>query len=264
VCDEVRVAEIVLGGDWSGPLVRAIDLDTSDQQVRVTEHWVRAALMEHASVAAFARFTLQLLHLGAPRQLLERSQQAMRDEIEHARLCFDLAGRYLGADLGPGPLPVGDALLGVGFEQIVTLAFREGCLGETVAALEAHVACDLAEAPEVRRVLGRIVPDELRHAELAWDFVSWALSAQPGVARAQVAAEARRIERELAAPLPRTSDPGVPAHGVLSDAERAEMRQVTLREVVLPRTRALLGEAEVPSEPVRSLRFGNATSTWPA
>jgi hypothetical protein len=48
--------------------------------------------MEHASVAAFARFTLDLLALGAPADLVQSAQQALGDEIAHAELCFGLAG----------------------------------------------------------------------------------------------------------------------------------------------------------------------------
>lgn len=45
---------------------------------------VRTAGIETGSIAAFARFTLQLLHLGAPCELIEASQRAMLDETRHA------------------------------------------------------------------------------------------------------------------------------------------------------------------------------------
>jgi hypothetical protein len=187
----------------------------------------------------------------------------MRDESEHARLCFALAGRYLGAPVGPGPLPLADASLHVGFEPTLALAFREGCQGETVAALEAHVACDLAEDDEVRQVLGRIAADELRHAELAWDFVSWALSTHATATRALLAVEAERIERRLAAPLPGSTDPGVPSHGVLGDGQRAELHHVTLREVVAPRLATFLGERGPRSRAATSRPLVSTISTWP-
>lgn len=52
--------------------------------------WSADALAEHTSIASFARFTLQLLALDAPSDLLSRSQQAGKDEMEHARLCFQM------------------------------------------------------------------------------------------------------------------------------------------------------------------------------
>jgi hypothetical protein len=64
------------------------------------------ALLEHASVASFARFSLQLMAAGAPASLVEAAHRAALDEIEHARLTFRLASRYEGRALGPGPLPV--------------------------------------------------------------------------------------------------------------------------------------------------------------
>ena len=59
---------------------------------QLAESWTRIALMEHASIAAFARFTLQLMSLGAPAALVERATAAMADEIKHAKACFAVAG----------------------------------------------------------------------------------------------------------------------------------------------------------------------------
>src|SRR4051812_39178148 len=72
----------------------------------LVEHWTRAAQMEHASVAAFSRFSLQLLAVGAPPSLLQDAHRAALDEITHAELCFSLATSYAGHGIGPGPLPV--------------------------------------------------------------------------------------------------------------------------------------------------------------
>ncbi len=65
--------------------------------------WLRNALMEHASIAAFARFTLELLAVGAPADLIRDSNAAASDETRHAELCFALASEYLGESEGPGP-----------------------------------------------------------------------------------------------------------------------------------------------------------------
>merc|ERR1712198_179483 len=46
---------------------------------------------EHASVASFARHTLQLMSMGAPATLLVGSQQAALDEIRHAKMCYGIA-----------------------------------------------------------------------------------------------------------------------------------------------------------------------------
>jgi hypothetical protein len=242
--DTARMASLVGAGDWARGDLRAVELGDPEEQHRVADYWARAGLMEHASIAAFARFALQLLHLGAPRELLAASQRAMQDETEHARLCFGLAERYLGATVGAGPLPMDGALLDLDFERIVVLCFREGCVGETVAALEARVARDHATDAQVRRALDRIAPDEESHAELAWKFIRWALRENPATTRAVLGRELRRLANQRSEPTARAAtDPGVPEHGVLAERERSDIRRAALREVVLPCAEALLAAA---------------------
>jgi hypothetical protein len=241
VQNTARTATLVVGSGGAPGEVQSFAPRDPDER-RVADHWARAGLMEHASIAAFARFALQLLHLGAPRQLLEASQRAMQDETEHARLCFALAERYLGAPVGAGALRMNGALLDLDFESIVALCFREGCVGETVAALEARVARDHATDPEVQRVLDRIAPDEEQHAELAWKFIRWALSEKPALTRALLARELRALADELAAPAaPSTTEPGAPGYGLLAESERARIRRAALRDIVLPCAEAVLG-----------------------
>jgi hypothetical protein len=137
-----------------------------------------AALDEHASVAAFARATLQLMSLGAPPALLARVQQAALDEIDHARRSFALASRFAGEARGPSALP--DALAVIPKVDLAALAvdtLREGCLGESVAADLAAAALADARDPEVRATLAVIARDERAHAALAWDVVAWCVEA---------------------------------------------------------------------------------------
>lgn len=252
VHDSPRMATLVGAGGWAGGDVQAVALGDPDERRRVADHWARAGLMEHASIAAFARFALQLLHLGAPRELLEGSQRAMREEMDHARLCFALAERYLGAPVEAGALPMDGALLELDFERIVALCFREGCVGETVAALEARVARDRAVDPDVAHALGRIAPDEERHATLAWKFIRWALSEKPALTRALLARELRALEDELSLVAPSSTDPGAPGYGVLGENERVDIRRLALRDIVLPSAHAVLEAA--PSSLETALR----------
>jgi hypothetical protein len=244
-----RMADLVAGGGWARTDLRALEFRAPDERLRVAEHWARAGLMEHASIAAFARFSLQLMHLGAPPELLEASQRAMRDETEHARLCFGLAERYLGAPVGAGPLPMDNALLELDFERILALCFREGCVGETVAALEARVARDHATDARVKHTLDRIAADEENHARLAWEFIHWALRENFAATRALLGRELRLLADELSDPvLSDATEPGVPEHGVLADSERSNLRQAALREVVLPCAEAMLARTQVFGE----------------
>ncbi len=160
--------------DWRALELRSEGLPEAARRALV-EHWTRAAQMEHASVAAFSRFSLQLLAIGAPPSLIEDAHRAALDEIQHAELCFALATTYARRSIGPGPLPVDErALSGWDLQSIAVGTVEEGCVGETIAALEAEAAAALAEDNAVRAVHLRTFDDESRHAELAWRFVRWA------------------------------------------------------------------------------------------
>ena len=74
--------------------------DTVTRQ-KLGEYWLHNARMEHASIAAFARLSLELLSLGAPPDLLRQSASAQADEIHHAEICFSLASHYLGEGISP-------------------------------------------------------------------------------------------------------------------------------------------------------------------
>jgi hypothetical protein len=91
--------------------------------------------MEHASIAANARFALELLSLGAPPELVEETYQAMADETVHARDACALASAYAGHAVGPGALDISQALAAGSPIDIVRTAILEGCIGETDAEL---------------------------------------------------------------------------------------------------------------------------------
>jgi hypothetical protein len=250
VSGQPRLAPCAVRADWYGERLdeRALAAD-ADPALRaaIARGWLEQGLMEHASVAAFARFTLQLLSLGAPADLVAASASAMGDEIRHARDCFALARRHLDHDVGPAPLPLGGALDEPDLSAIVLSTLREGCIGETVAALEAAEALLHCQDPPARAVLERIAVEEGRHAELAWRFVAWALRAGPpsllhhvrATFRAELrapgaagVAELSSLDRELA------------RHGLLAAPLRAALRERVLSELVAPCAQALLARAE--------------------
>ena len=152
----------------------ASELDLESRR-ELADHWTRLGLMEHASVAAFARFALDLLSLGAPAELMLETQRALGDEIAHATLCFGLASRYAGHEIGPGVLPLEGALDARSSWEIIETLIVEACVGETLAAAEAEAALFGTRDPQVRDVLERIVSDEARHAELGWRALCWML-----------------------------------------------------------------------------------------
>ncbi|MBK8237348.1 MAG: ferritin-like domain-containing protein [Deltaproteobacteria bacterium] len=203
----------------------------ADARARACAAWREVAVAEHASIASFARFTLDLLAHGAPAELVLEAQQAMGDEVVHARLAFGLAGAYAGASIGPDRLRVPEAGART-LEAAVVAAVLEGCVGETIASARAGHARDAARDPAVIKVLTVIARDERRHAQLAWRFVAWALRRAPQLADA-VAAAFDGV------------DPGGPgagcdaeddlrAHGILPVEESLALGREVLRDVVRP------------------------------
>jgi hypothetical protein len=211
--------------------------------------WLEQALMEHASVAAFARFSLQLLALGAPAELCSQAAQAMRDEIEHARACFELARRHSDGDVGPGPLDMTNALDATDLETITLGTIAEGCIGETVAAIEAAEALEHCTDAAARPVLARIAADETRHAELAWRFVAWALDVGPASLRERArAAFAEAARADAANATPSSRDRELARHGLIAPSLRPELRRRVLLDVIEPCAQALLDRLQVSGE----------------
>ncbi|HEU4581603.1 MAG TPA: ferritin-like domain-containing protein [Polyangiaceae bacterium] len=213
----------------------------------LARHWTRIGLTEHASIAAFARFTLQLLGMGAPVELIEASGAAQADETRHTRVAFELASHYAAVPLGPASLSLSGSLLDADWAQILVTTIEEGCIGETCAAFEAAYAAELCADPVIARVLRSIADDEGRHAALAWRTVRWMLAERPSLeafARAAFAEVARREamsnEPLGAEPLASRASSAAESHGALEASTVAACRRRSLLEVVMPCARALL------------------------
>lgn len=228
---------------WNEPELVGAKLDDLPEALReqVARGWLDDALAEHASVAAFARATLELMAVGAPPSLLADAQRAALDEIEHARLCFSLASRYGGTAVRPGPLPL-PSPRPAGLARVAADTFAEGCVGETIAALAAQRAARSVAEPAVKERLTTLADDEARHAALAWSTVAWALAeGGPEVALRlrQVAAALRPGPQQ---PLP-VEDPHsllLARHGRLDARAHALAGQQAWEEIIEPMLDRLL------------------------
>jgi hypothetical protein len=254
-----RLAPLVHGSAWCGGERPSQPVCAQDRSA-LAARWAVVAQMEHASVAAFARFTLQLLALGAPADLVLRTQRAAADEVRHAESAFALASAFAGRSVGPGPLDVDGALASTDLQENVRLTVIEGCVGESVAAVEASLGAAAASDPVVRDVLAGVATDEQSHALLAWDFLRWALTARGEAARAGASEVLRALEREchgveLATPLEvhggapdelAAPDELVAGSGLLTAAARERLQRDVLETAVLPALRALLMREAAP------------------
>jgi hypothetical protein len=247
--DEVaRMAGVASRSDWFEEPLRPnlSGLDTATRQ-RLADDWLRAARLEHASIAAFSRFLLELLAFGAPADLVARTIQAMEDERRHTELCFALASAYAGLPLGPGELDLEGALPAPSLEHSLVTAIREGCVGETVAALEAAELGERVADPVLASVLARIAAEEKRHAELAFQFVKWAILRGDERTRAVVENEIEEVRRELASTAARIDggeeDARLARRGVLGPGLSRTVRAAALEFAVLPGLESLIEAA---------------------
>lgn len=208
--------------DWRATL-DVTELETADAATRAERArvWEQIANLEHASVASFAKVSLQLLALGAPPELLADTHRAALDEIEHARLAYSVASASGERPIGPAALDLESVELGTcTLADLAGETFRDGCVGETLGVVVARDLLSRETSPTLAAVLARIVDDEERHAELAWRTVAWALRTGGLAVRTRVEAELARAIRE-------------------KNPESA--RSEVMRELIEPCARALLG-----------------------
>ena len=209
------------------------------------EAWARDALTEHASIAAFARFSLDLMAFGAPADLVRAAHEAALDEIRHAEAAFALASRYLGRTVAPGPLPCEGVSVSTSLTRAVVLTIHEGCVGEVTAALVASRAVERVEDPAARAALETVAEDESRHAELAFRFVSWAIRTGGSDLRREArGAFTAALEHAGRVDFPVEDEVLLGRHGQLSAREKHEIAGEAKRVVLLPLVDALFSSVD--------------------
>jgi hypothetical protein len=204
--------------------------------------WADAALAEHASIASFSRFSLHLLAVGAPSELIASSHKAALDEIKHAKMCFSISSAYLGEDLSPGKLPLDGNVIGeTDLCSIVTAAVVEGCIGETISAFEATLAMEKAQLKATRNTLSVIAGDELRHAQLSWRFVKWAMGQNEAAVKEAIGMGFDRVLSGSPLPEPPAKPAVLEIHGLLDDHARWHCHKQACEQIIAPAVSALLG-----------------------
>jgi len=208
---DTHVAEVgAAAGDLDGSLARVDAL-------------LREVAEEHASIAAFARTTCELMALGAPLSLLRETARALADEVEHTARTLAWVSRITGKSVTVSALPAAAAPLRHGPTEVEALfrdVFRGGAVGETLAAALADDE-SLRGAEEMRAHYRALADDEARHAALAFTTLRWLLETYPSLSTvrdeeiASFLAAASPEHHTLVAPLFATlghlgSTPGAP------------------------------------------------------
>lgn len=227
--------------EWDSFATRAQHLESSTRQL-LGDGWAKQALAEHASIGSFAQFSLQLLAVGAPPQILVAAHRAGLDEIEHARVSFRIASVFTGVLLGPGPLPLPRSMPGGSLIDAARATLLEGCIAETLSAAEVEHSAESASEPVIKAALAQIAQDEFRHAALAFEFVGWAASTGGDSIRSALRETACDHLPKLIAV--RSAEPA--AHdfspwGIISDAVRHQVHRRALEEIVRPALESVVG-----------------------
>jgi len=159
--------------------------------------YAHVAWLEAASVPAFLRLADELTAHGAPEALVKAARRSAGDEVRHTRAMQALARRH-GASMPEVELPPFQPR---SLEAMCTENALEGCVRETFGALVTGWQARTAGDAEVRRALGPISRDELRHAELAWAVDAWAAGLLTAPERERIRQlrreELRVLEREV-------------------------------------------------------------------
>ena len=244
VAGQARIADCDQPNGWSQSSDWAPPTMSESDRTQLLSYWTETAQFEHASVASFARFSMQLMAIGAPAGLVAEATRAQADEIRHARIALGIASALADHELGLGQLPIDGALDDAGdVRSILVDTIREACVNETVSAAQCQAAGEAAKDPFIKRALLDIAKDEQRHATLAWKTVRWILETHPELRDIAADSFAEAMSRPWAKAAHRGSE--LSDWGVLSGVSEQAVARRVIRQVVRPCAEALLGPAEV-------------------
>jgi hypothetical protein len=236
-----RVATISRSDQWCGPVGPNCRGITQLQRRKIASVWYQSALYEHASVASFARFSMELMALGAPSDLVLGACHAQADEVVHARACFSMASFFAGQTLGPGAFDMdGSFSHNVTPEHVLVQTILEACINETFAAAEAAWLAEKAEDDEIVQIHHKIGIDESRHAALGWKTVRWVLQQHPELCGLASRTFSHFGESLSADDSSAADDNWVAAYGCMPVGQRGTLQKHVWKNVIAPCAETLL------------------------
>jgi hypothetical protein len=195
------------GAGWTGPETIELDITSSDRD-GIAAQWRENGSKEHASIAAFAHLTLDLMALGAPAGLVAAAQRAALDEVRHAEACYGLARSIDGREESPAPFPEAQvrrtlaSARPIALAQLAVDALADGALNEGIASRILARLTKRAGAAELSLLLAQMAADEARHARDSWDIIVWCLAEGGEVVRGALARAKDTMPEHLGSPLP--------------------------------------------------------------
>jgi len=147
-----------------------------EERTKLAKEWIETGKSEHASVSSFALFAQKLLAISAPPELIAEALQCAREEIDHAMYAFTLASAYSGDSVVvPSTYNTHTMVVTPDLKLIIEETINEGCIQETIAALDACRTAHAEHDPVVKLVWDKVIEDEAHHAAFAWKVVKWAI-----------------------------------------------------------------------------------------
>ena len=141
-----------------------------EPNAKLSAKWILQGLDEHSSIGTFAKFSIDLMSIGAPLWMIQLAHEAAIDEIRHAQISFDFANAYSDSTKCAmvGPFPKHEVHVDRDWNRISIDAALGGCIGETLAAFKMK-----RDVSAVLGYEGQMAMDEVKHAALAWASVKW-------------------------------------------------------------------------------------------
>lgn len=244
-------------------------LENSSISEEIGRRWLEQGEGEHASVASFARHTLQLMSIGAPAELLEASQQSAVDEIRHSKLCYGLASSFLGCNYEPGTLDIETSLDKPDLKKIVRSLIQEGCVEETISAVEARLGAYTAHDAVVKSVATQIASDETNHAQIAWNTIYWIKKRFSEIGgfveetfrfeleNSQLVVEGNELVMENPVCMECKVDETLKQYGLVVQDDKDKIRKATIKSIIEPIYLTQLKGANLISTKIRSLDLDN-------
>ena len=157
---------------------------------RVREEWRARIAAEYTSAAIAQHLVLWLIQSGAPPDLIDEGLAIVGDELAHSRLSHEV---YVAAGGDRAPTLDREQLGLVRHhvrleEDILRVAVRVFCLGETVAVPLFRHLREPCTQPVAKAALDRILRDEVRHRDFGWDLLDWLLQIDDDVSELVTAA----------------------------------------------------------------------------
>lgn len=209
---------------------------SEEQLSKAANYWAKVAMMEHASVASFSRFSLELMSVGASPELLALAHQAALDEVRHTQISLNIANEFSSTTFTPGAFPISSKAADFAFgdmEKIASAAALEACIEETLAAAVVLYQAEHMGDSNHKALLRAVALDEASHAAFAWRAVKWMASTSPAVHSAVSAVFSERAKQYEVVP-EAASVPSLEHLGLLDQGTIAKVQYDAWHQVVVP------------------------------